>query len=254
MAAELELIRCQGCGAGVGVDPSAAHVTCGFCAQSTPATGLARHVALPARASAAEEEGLLALREALTEKYKPGALAVVAIFTLGPAAMVLIAASWVQVGLALEVPKTFGTLVMLGLVVLSILVFTVFLLWFYMRTDPRIAASMNEVHQSIVREPVPGKCPGCGAPLWVPSLSASLACCFCRAPLLASEGMLIRWVDDAQQRRAAWSSEANELLRKVRFQQKVAGCLSPVVWLLATFVVVFALAGAIMVLRLALGL
>ena len=254
VAAELELIRCRGCGAGLGVVPGARHVVCGYCKASTRVRGLGRHAALPARVSAAEGEGLDALRAALKEKYAPGSMTVIALFTLGPMAMVMVSVSWNQVSLALGLPKILGMVVMLVLIVISIIAWMGFLFWIYWRKDPRIEEAMTEVHQRIVREPVPGQCPGCGAPLWVPALNTVLRCCFCQSPLLASEGMLIRWVDNAQARRDAWSAQAGELLRKVQLKERVVGCLSPLIWLVLMFAGTLFLAAFVTVLRFALGL
>lgn len=255
MAAELQLIRCTSCGAGLGVAPGMAFVSCRYCGAGNRVSGFTRRAAvMPARIQAAEKEGLDALREALTKKYAPGPATWTAIFTMGIMCVGLVPLVFSQVGIAIGLDKTFGTLVMIGLTFVSIAVFFGFLLWMMLRKDPRVEASLQDVHQAVERQPAAGRCPSCGAPLQVPPLNAALECLFCRAALLASEGMLVRWVDNAEQRKQAWSQQAQQLLKQVQIRDRVQGCLSPVVYVGTIFVGTILLFVVLKVLRFVLGL
>jgi hypothetical protein len=112
--------------------------------------------------------------------------------------------------------------------------------WLYQRSKApsRARAEVERIRADVVRGPQKGQCPACGGPMQIPAMVATTECPFCQAPLLASDGMLVRWVDDAAQRRLAWQAQAKELLQKVErrsSRQFNLGCL-------AVYVIPFAFA------------
>jgi len=62
----------------------------------------------------------------------------------------------------------------------------------------------------------------------VPDQAAALSCPFCNTPLLASNGMLVHWVEDAEERRLEWLDRADELLDRVRVRELRAAQRAPV--------------------------
>jgi hypothetical protein len=212
------MLACSQCGAGVPVDRSQTQIRCAFCGTDSPVdqAKLAWHQSLPRAAEAAETEGQAALRQALVKQFKPtcgGVMAMASALFLGGVVVVIlltaIAGGGVYIPFAL-----FG--IWIGGSIVAALIFRSIAQKAPGRADQEMAA----VHAAVTREPSKGSCPECAANVVVPQLAASVMCLFCHSPLVAAEGMLVKWVEDAQQRRAAWAAQAQAIIQRVQRRSK----------------------------------
>jgi len=213
-AGELSLEPCGSCGAALPVELDRLEAHCEFCGSDTRfrPDQLRRHRALPIDAAQAETEGLEALREALRREIQPGPLGCLGAVGMGMMSLMIVA-SVQSVFHALP-----GFMVPLSMGVLGVVLATPVLVhWLYRRSKApaRARAEVERIRASVVRSPQKGQCPACGGPMQIPAMVVAMDCPFCHAPLFASDGMLVRWVNDASQRRLGWQTQAEALLKRV---------------------------------------
>jgi hypothetical protein len=198
-------------------------VRCVFCGSTEAVgSGAAARVQLPAHAARAEEEGLVALREAFVHAHgidssKWIIAAVVAIVVLP--LVILRIASVLEIS-RLSV-KSDMLLVGAALVVVTVAGYIAL----RQRLAPRLASrDLERFRATRGAAPERASCPNCAAPVQVPAGAAAVACCFCHAPLLASHGMLIRWVQQAEQRQREWKALARKIAARGTVRREAAGC------------------------------
>lgn len=236
------MFACAGCGAGVPVGQSDRQVRCAFCGTDSPVdpAKLSWHQSLPRAARAAEEEGLDALREALLQRFKPGCggmMAVASMLFVGGTALVMILTA--VAGGGIYIPFVlFGTWI--GGSIVAIVRFRSA----SARAPERAERELSHVHAAVTREPQKGACPECAAKVVVPPLAASITCLFCRSPLVAAEGMLVKWVENAELRRAAWAAQAKGILERVELREKRLEQLSYLIYF-SPLLLIFAIAGGV---------
>jgi hypothetical protein len=214
----LAMLLCSNCGAGLPVRHGDDHARCAFCQHASPvdAARLKWQRRLPEAAMTAEQEGLSALRHALTAKLTPSRGAV-----WGSYGVVFTAGLFVSLVLMFAVGRGghvgISMLVTwLGGAIASALGFR----YLRRRAGGLAEEELQHVHAQIQREPGRGACPECGVALVVPPLTAGIDCAYCGSALLAAAGMLVKWVTDAGVRRQAWARQAAAVLERVRLHHK----------------------------------
>jgi len=230
----LRVIECDGCGAGLPVALGQPRVRCAFCGDERPVPELGEAEGLTARAASAEREGLAALREAHSQRLQPTSTQRVvkgmACFIAPTSAINVLALVLYTAGIGGQAVFPIAACATLGVGALGFYLSTRWL----QRRAARLAERLTRhVQAALSGEAQPARCPSCAGNVQAPARAAALSCPFCRSPLLARHGMLVRWAEDAEERRVAWVAQANELLDRVRARELRSARRAPVVGSLA---------------------
>lgn len=231
----LRVIECDGCGAGLPVALGEPRVRCAFCSAERPVPDLEQAEDLTARAASAEREGLEALREAYTQRLQPTStqrmVTFMAWFIAPTSAGSVLALFLYTAGIGGQAVFPIATYATVGVGALGLFLST---RWLRRRAARRAEELTRRAQSALSGEAQPARCPSCAGNVQAPAQAAALCCPFCRSPLLASHGMLVRWAEDAEERRLAWVAQAGELLDRVRARELRSSRRAPVVGFLAT--------------------
>lgn len=248
----LTLAPCRNCGASLPVEPGLGELTCAFCGHRTPAPAAAA-LAPAAEAAEAEKESLEALEAVLIRHYSPKTSARIGMMFAVMFGSLGIMVVGIQLGFAVGT-NVVGVLCMgIGMVLLIAGILFAFLAGGG-RAKRMAQAQLQSVHAQVAHGPRKGRCPKCGGAVQVPGVAATMTCSYCQASLVAAEGMLIEWAHSTHERARRWQGQSQELLKSVQLAERVSGLLSPVVWIISSFVIVFGLGALTFVVRAVLGL
>ncbi|MCO4747088.1 MAG: hypothetical protein KC912_19990 [Proteobacteria bacterium] len=199
------------------VAPNAQAVTCTYCdTQTTPDPALlASHADLPTRLDEVHAAGFAAMREALELELLPG-LGMTLLLLLLPGTLTFgLTGPFLYIGTtffpAWEVPFILGAVGLPMVVWMASWVIPlpwISLLHWGNRAEAQATAEMERLHRDSTDAPRPAQCPSCGDKLQVPHATSVICCLGCDSSLLASEGLLVQWVEDAEARSAAWKVAA----------------------------------------------
>lgn len=238
----LASIVCNACGAALPVKLNATSVTCAYCEVVSPveADRVAVQREVPAQIEAALDEGVAAMREALDWELSPGLAMGLGLLFLPAILAFGVTSPFLYMGTK-YFPVWEAPVIVLAISAPA----TVWLASFYkpipwvsfaywgLRVERKIEAILAKAKASARGEGLAGKCPRCGGKVAVPWQAAVLSCSYCESTLLANDGMLIEWRDEAEARSEAWKAEAKVAVERLKAERLV----SPVVGL-ATFYVV----------------
>jgi hypothetical protein len=225
----LRVIECGGCGAGLPVALGRHAVRCVFCGAQQSVPELDEAVELTARTISAEREGLDALRAAHARRLEPTTtqqvVAGFAWFLLPGSAMCVASLVLLSEGIVSEAAFPILSYATLGLGALG---WYCSKQWLRSRAVRKAEQLTRRAHRELSGTEVPSHCPSCGGDVQVPDQAAALACPFCSMPLLASDGMLALWAEDAEERRIEWLIRADKLLDRLRAREIRAAQRAPV--------------------------
>ncbi len=201
------LLPCARCGAALPVDPAELRVECAFCGEETAfaQAQFQDQRVLPAVAQQVEGEGRRALEQELREFFRPGWLSLAVPYFVLAVLTGLVKAVTRAAELHDTPPLSWWPVFAwsaLGIVGVAFLALRL--------SAPKRARRAVDLQQG----PGPlGKshCPACNGLVAVPRQTVMVACHYCDAPLLADRGLLVQWVEDAQQRATAWKGEARRV-------------------------------------------
>jgi len=226
----LRVIPCGGCGAGLPVAVGKRSVRCAFCGAVCSVPELDSAVELTARAVSAEREGLDALRAVHARRLEPTMTQQV---VAGMAWAIIPGSATCTGGLVLhsEGIVSEGMFPVLSYATLGLGALGWYLSrkWLRRRAARKAEQFTCRARRKMRGAEVPAQCPSCGGNVQVPDQAATLSCPFCSMPLLASNGMLVNWVEDAEERRIEWLARADDLLDRVHVRELRAARRAPVV-------------------------
>jgi hypothetical protein len=240
----LRVLKCSNCGAGLPVALGRQSVRCVFCGAECSTPQLDGAVKLTARMASAEGEGLDALHAAHLCRLEPTrtqqvvaamAWTIVPATATGVGGLVLFTE-----GIVGESTFPILSYAALGFGGVGWYISKRWLCWLATRRAKQLTLG---AHQAMSSAALPSRCPSCGGNVQVPDRAAALTCPFCCVPLLASDGMLVRWVEDAEERRLEWLVRANELLDRTRLREIRAARRAPVVISIAAIGIALAAGG-----------